>query len=125
MERIWKPILLSAAGTLLIAACGGGGADSGPSATVKAAGEEVFKTTCSPCHGDTGVGDGLAAANLDPKPRNYTDKTWQDSVTDQEIKDVISKGGEANGLSNTMAAYGHLTEDQLNGLVWKIRSFAE
>ncbi|MEZ5974770.1 MAG: hypothetical protein R3E96_07970 [Planctomycetota bacterium] len=53
---------------------------------------------CNTCHGDTGHGDGLAAANLDPKPRSYADKAWQKSKTDDQIKKVIKEGGQANGL---------------------------
>ncbi|MBC8327381.1 MAG: cytochrome c [Planctomycetes bacterium] len=125
MERLWKPILLGAACTLLVAACGG--EDSGPSKVARSRGEQVFAETCSTCHGKTGIGDGLAAAALDPKPRNYTDAAWQASVTDDRIKEIIVKGGEAMGLSVGMPAHAHLKNDPdaLEGLVWKIRSFAE
>ncbi len=125
MQLHWKPFLLTGACSLLILACGGGGEDAGPSATAKARGEEIFSQTCWTCHGKTGIGDGPAAAALDPKPRNYTDAAWQDSVTDQQIKDIIVKGGEATGLNATMPAHPQLAgdADALDGLVYKIRSF--
>ncbi len=121
-----KTLLLSAATTLLVLACGGGAAeDAGPSAVAKAKGEEVFAQTCWTCHGKTGVGDGPAAAALDPKPRNYTDAAWQASISDEKIRETIVKGGEAMGLSATMPAHPQYANDQdvLDGLVYKIRSF--
>ena len=37
-----------------------------------AAGKQTFSTTCVPCHGAAGRGDGPAAVALNPKPANYT-----------------------------------------------------
>lgn len=37
-----------------------------------AAGKQVFNTTCVPCHGPAGRGDGAAAAALNPKPAKFT-----------------------------------------------------
>src|SRR4051812_34735034 len=56
---------------------------------------EIFKNRCSPCHGPGGRGDGPAAAALNPKPRNYADAAWQNSVTDDQIKKTILYGGAA------------------------------
>ena len=36
-----------------------------------ARGRAVYEQSCIGCHGDTGLGDGLAGAWLDPKPRNF------------------------------------------------------
>src|SRR5687767_4581943 len=69
-----------------------------PTEASRAAEEEArttFNTLCSTCHGTSGQGDGIAAANLQPKPRNYTDKAWQASVTDDQIKQIILMGGQA------------------------------
>ena len=57
----------AAAGALT--AAGGGDA--------AAAAKTVFAQRCTLCHGPEGKGDGPAAANLNPKPRNYGDATWQ------------------------------------------------
>ncbi len=35
-----------------------------------AAGAAIFQTNCAACHGESGAGDGPAAAALDPKPAN-------------------------------------------------------
>jgi hypothetical protein len=88
--------------------------------------KEVFKTRCVMCHGESGHGDGAAAAALTPKPRNYTDAAWQKSVTDDDIKKVIAQGGAAVGKSPLMPAQPDLAQNQavLDGLVKIIRGFA-
>jgi mono/diheme cytochrome c family protein len=40
-------------------------------ADAAAAGKAIFTTTCVPCHGSEGHGDGAAAAALSPKPANF------------------------------------------------------
>ncbi|RMH04800.1 MAG: cytochrome c [Planctomycetota bacterium] len=124
MTRFLSTLILTGACASLVLSCGGG--DSGVSAAAKAKGEEIFATVCSTCHGKSGLGDGPGAAALDPKPRNYTDKEWQASVTDQHIKDIIVQGGAAMGLSTGMPAHPQFANDPeaLDGLVWKVRSFA-
>jgi mono/diheme cytochrome c family protein len=88
--------------------------------------KEVFKTRCVMCHGETGKGDGAAAAALNPKPRNYTDAEWQKSVTDEQIKKAIAGGGTAIGKSALMPAQPDLANkpEVLEGLVKIIRGFA-
>lgn len=85
----------------------------------------MFKTVCAVCHGETGMGNGPGAANLDPKPRNYTDKAWQASVTDEQIKKTILMGGAAVGKSPIMPAQPQLREkpEVLAELVRIIRGF--
>ena len=81
---------------------------------------------CVVCHGETGKGDGIGAAALDPKPRNYTDAGWQASVTDSHIKQVIVQGGAANGLSPTMPPHPQFQtkEAELAQIVAFIRSLS-
>src|SRR5438552_1044054 len=47
-----------------------------------------FTSMCATCHGEDGRGDGPAAPNLTVKPRDYTDPTWQASVTDDQLKQI-------------------------------------
>ena len=61
-----------------------------------------FKMKCAVCHGDTGGGDGPGGTALDPKPRNFTDATWQGATKDEEIKKAIVEGGASIGKSATM-----------------------
>jgi hypothetical protein len=64
---------------------------------------------------------------LNPKPRNYTDATWQASVTDDYLKKVILEGGAAVGKSGAMVGHPELKDqpDTLAGLVSIIRGFAK
>ena len=62
----------------------------------------IFKTRCFTCHGMEGKGDGPAAAALNPKPRMFSDKEWQKSVTDEHIEKIILAGGAAVGKSPLM-----------------------
>jgi mono/diheme cytochrome c family protein len=69
---------------------------------VTASGATIYKERCAACHGAEGKGDGAAAATLNPKPRDHTDKKWQASVTDEEIKKTILLGGTGVGKSPMM-----------------------
>ncbi len=89
--------------------------------------KKIFKMQCAQCHGVSGRGDGVAAATLTPKPRNYTDRKWQESVTDKEIGEIIVKGGAAMGKSVLMPPNPQLGKkpEIVEGLVKVVRSFAE
>lgn len=63
---------------------------------------EIFASRCATCHGAEGRGDGLAAADLNPRPRNFHDPAWQQSVTDDHIRKIIVGGGPAVGRSPLM-----------------------
>lgn len=97
---------------------GGGGAGGGEAKT-------IFTTRCATCHGTEGKGNGPAAITLTPKPRNYTDAAWQKSVTDDNLREIIVKGGAAVGKSPLMPPNPDLENkpDVVNGLVAIVRSF--
>jgi mono/diheme cytochrome c family protein len=44
-----------------------------------AAGKNVYVAQCTKCHGDAGKGDGPSAKDLNPRPKDLSDKT----ITDQ------------------------------------------
>jgi mono/diheme cytochrome c family protein len=54
-------------------------------------GRTLYKTQCSPCHGDKGKGDGPAAAALTPKPADHTSTALQ-SESDGSLFYKISEG---------------------------------
>ncbi len=109
---------------LLPVACGGGEDLPELDPAQVSAGKALFEANaCNTCHGDTGKGDGAAAANLPVQPRNYTDKAWQKKTTDESIKKVIKEGGAANGLNAIMVAYPKFSDQELDQLVAFIRSF--
>jgi mono/diheme cytochrome c family protein len=91
------------------------------------AAKEMFDSRCAACHGTAGKGDGPGAAALNPKPRNYTDKAWQASVTDEQIKKTIVYGGAAVGKSPIMPASPDLDSkpEVVEGLVKIVRSFGK
>lgn len=101
-----------------------------PASTTAAASPEaqdLFTQRCVTCHGADGKGSGPAAASLNPKPRDYTDAKWQASVTDDDLRKVIVKGGAAVGKSALMPPNPDLEAKPavVDGLVAKIRSFKQ
>jgi mono/diheme cytochrome c family protein len=97
---------------------------AGKPAVDTAAGKAIYQMTCLPCHGETGIGDGVAAAALDPKPRDMSDAAWQSSVDDAYIAKVFMEGGAAVGKSPLMAAFAAVIPDDAakDSLVAYIRS---
>jgi cytochrome c553 len=87
--------------------------------------EAMFATVCATCHGMDGKGKGPAAETLNPKPRDYTDAKWQASVTDDQLKQTILKGGAGVGKSPMMPGQPQLADhpEVLDGLVKIIRGF--
>ncbi len=85
---------------------------------------QTFEQRCASCHGADGTGSGAAAAAMNPKPRNFTDAAWQASVTDDQIKTAIVKGGAAVGKSASMPPNPDLEAkpEVVSGLVAFIRS---
>ena len=85
-----------------------------------------FNSLCSACHGAEGNADSPAVASMNPKPRNFHDKTWQAKVDDAHIAKVIKEGGAANGLSGTMPPWGAVISDEdVKALVAKIRAWGK
>lgn len=96
-----------------------------PEAALKRA-HAIYQERCASCHGVKGDGNGLGAAFIKPKPRDYTDTVWQKSVTDEELTEIIVKGGAAVGKSYMMPASRDLAKkaDIIKGLVYMVRAFA-
>ena len=134
-------ILALAIAALAAAACsksdppsGGGGGGGSTTTNAAAAGpkvddaaaKQIFNERCANCHGLGGKGDGPGAATLDPKPRNYTNKVWQASVTDEQIKKTIVYGGAAVGKSAVMPGSPDLDgkPEVVLGLLKIVRGFA-
>jgi mono/diheme cytochrome c family protein len=90
-----------------------------------AAAPPIYAKRCSSCHGDSGHGDGAAGRALEPRPRNFADRRWQESASDERIRYVIRNGGRAAGLSASMAPHGDLSDEQIDALVAYIRSIGK
>lgn len=89
--------------------------------------KNLYQMRCAICHGQSGKGDGAGAASLDPKPRDYTNKEWQASVTDEDLKKIIVGGGQSVGKSPIMPPNPDLGQkpELLNGIIAIIRGFAQ
>lgn len=90
-------------------------ADKKKDAKVLADGKKLADVNCASCHGPKGMGDGPAAAALNPKPANWTsDKVSKE--TDGELFWKISNGRGA------MPPWKHLPEKDRWTLINYIRS---
>lgn len=63
-------------------------------------GKEQFANNCASCHGETGLGDGVAAASLNPKPRNFKSPAaeWKNGNTEEGILKTIKNGIPGTGM---------------------------
>lgn len=88
---------------------------------------QIFEERCQSCHGPQGRGDGPAAENLKPRPRNFHNVRWQKSVSDAEIAKAIVYGGSSVGLSGEMAPNPDLEGEPaiVSALVERIRKLAK
>lgn len=83
-----------------------------------AAGQDTYNRLCASCHGPDGAGDGPVGkalpAGLLP---NLQAGTFKYGTDDEKLKEFISKGGAAVGLSPLMPAHTSLSPEELNDLV--------
>jgi mono/diheme cytochrome c family protein len=88
---------------------------------------QIFEERCQSCHGPEGHGDGPAAGNLKPRPRDFHNRRWQKAVTDAEITKAIVYGGSSVGLSGEMAPNPDLENEPaiVSALVERIRKLAK
>ena len=92
-------------------------------------GKAIYAQRCEVCHGVEGDGNGPAAANLDPKPRDFR-RGWYkirtttsgQLPTDDDLVQVI-----ANGMpGTTMPAWkGVLGDDEIRAVATYIKGFAK
>lgn len=87
----------------------------------------MYETKCARCHGMDGTAHGPSSDSLTPRPHNYADPAWQASVTDDEIKEIIVRGGLHMHKSPAMPGIRTLKNrpEVLNELVKIIRGFAK
>ena len=90
-------------------------------------GKEKFRENmrCSSCHGESGKGDGMAAAALNPKPRDFTDGKLMNPKTDEQLFKVIKEGGASVKLSPLMIPWaGQISDQDIGDIVAFIRTLA-
>ncbi|MFW7379107.1 MAG: c-type cytochrome [Oligoflexus sp.] len=104
----------------------GGAAALDPAQEKLAEGKRLFGLYCASCHGPDGRSDTPTAKAMRPVPRNFTDKAWQESVSDEHIATVIRDGGAAVGLSATMTPWGSaLNAEQIETMVQVVRDLGK
>lgn len=74
-------------------------------------GKEVYEESCAHCHGTEGRGDGSAAENLLPRPRDFTGGVYKirstesgQLPTDQDLFDIISNGMPGSSMPEWKSA---------------------
>ena len=103
---------------------GGGFLPSSPLAAEKAA--SLYKDLCASCHGARGKGDGLSAAALNPRPRDFTNCKTMAAESDEILFKIIKGGSQSVGRSPMMPSWGGaLSDQQVRELVAYIRSFCK
>ena len=87
----------------------------------------TYEKHCASCHGTDGKGTGPGSATLNPKPRDFTDKHWQTTITDQMIESTIKVGGAAVGKSPAMPAHPDLggKPEELAAIREVVRNFGK
>lgn len=89
-------------------------------------GKGLYGQYCVSCHGESGKGDGPAGAALNPKPRDFTDKTYMAGLKDEYLADIIKKGGAALGKSALMPPWGAvLKDDDVRDVIGYVRGLAK
>ncbi len=84
-------------------------------------GKTLYKTYCSPCHGDKGKGDGPASASLNPKPADHTSEKVQ-AESDGALYYQLSEGRAHTAMPPFKAV---LSVDQRWALINYIRTLSK
>jgi high-affinity iron transporter len=90
---------------------------------VLAQGAKIYETTCAPCHGAHGKGDGPAGAIFKPPPRDHTDRAYMETMTDDDLRKVITMGGAIRGKP-LMPSNPQITGQNLEALLAFVRSLS-
>lgn len=84
-------------------------------------GANLYKANCASCHGDNGMGDGLSAAAMTVKPRNFhSAEGWKNGRKIAEIYKTLHDGILLTG----MPAFNYTPAEDRFAMIHYIRSFA-
>ncbi len=97
-----------------------------------AKGLELYAARCAWCHGDKGLGDGLAAPSLWPRPRDFQLGLFKfrstnngELPTDADLFRTISRGVQGTAMPAWGEGAHPLSEEERWQLVWAVKSLAE
>ncbi|MBC7385336.1 MAG: cytochrome c [Cryobacterium sp.] len=72
-----------------------------PTPEIVAHGKALFAQNCVTCHGEAGLGNGPAAAALNPKPRNFTaDVGWKNGRHPAGVFKTLKEGIAGGGMAS-------------------------
>ena len=83
-------------------------------------GATLYTTQCASCHGDGGMGDGPAAANLDPAPANIAHTSQM--LGDDYLFWRISEGGAMAPFNSTMVAWKSIMDEDAR---WDVINYVQ
>lgn len=88
-------------------------------------GRKHYFKLCTPCHGQSGKGDGPAAASLPIKPTDHTNGEYMNKLSDERLFKTIKEGGAAVGKSPIMPGFrSSLGDDEIRDVIAYLRSIA-
>jgi mono/diheme cytochrome c family protein len=83
------------------------------------AGEKVYQSYCSVCHGDQGNGKTWVSGTLNPPPRNFTDPAVIESLNRERMKQSILNGRPGTGMQPWKS---RLSEQEVESVIDYIRT---
>jgi caa(3)-type oxidase subunit IV len=83
-------------------------------------GKELFEQNCVTCHGPEGMGNGVAAAGLNPPPRNFHGNVgWKNGRKPSDLFKTLKEGVTGSG----MASFATLPVDDRWALIAFVETF--
>ena len=95
------------------------------------AGKAIYEQRCAPCHGETGAGDGLAAAVMRPRPRDLTAGNFAfrntrsgELPTDGDLYRVVARGLPGTAMPAWGEGVFRLNEEEIWQVVYYVKSLS-
>ena len=88
-----------------------------------AKGQGLYKSTCAPCHGEGGKGDGPAGKIFKPRPQDHTNAVYMDTISDEDLVKTIQMGGAIKGKPS-MPSNPQIRGEDMTALIAHVRSLS-